>query len=107
MRLSCSRSPTDVRTACSPICCTAHVFCLARAAYELVTPPLDGLILPGVTRDSVLGLARDHQTGKIDVPELSDKLVVSERSVTMGEVKEASENGTLVEVFGAGKSLFP
>lgn len=77
--------------------------CLVHAAYELVTPPLDGLILPGVTRDSVLGLARDHQTGKINVPELSDKLVVSERSVTMGEVKEASENGTLAEVFGAGK----
>jgi branched-chain amino acid aminotransferase len=25
---------------------------------ELVTPPLDGTILPGVTRDSVLALAR-------------------------------------------------
>lgn len=25
---------------------------------ELVTPPLDGLILPGVTRDTVLTLAR-------------------------------------------------
>ncbi|EIW64857.1 branched-chain amino acid aminotransferase II [Trametes versicolor FP-101664 SS1] len=78
------------------------VFKKADGSYELVTPPLDGLILPGVTRDSVLGLARDHQTGKINVPELSDKLVVSERSVTMGEVKEASENGTLAEVFGAG-----
>ncbi|KAF9067997.1 branched-chain amino acid aminotransferase II [Rhodocollybia butyracea] len=29
-------------------------------AIELVTPPLDGMILPGVTRDSVLALARDH-----------------------------------------------
>lgn len=25
---------------------------------ELVTPPLDGTILPGVTRDSILALAR-------------------------------------------------
>jgi hypothetical protein len=28
------------------------------ALPELVTPPLDGTILPGVTRDSVLALAR-------------------------------------------------
>lgn len=28
------------------------------AERELVTPPLDGLILPGVTRQSLLDLAR-------------------------------------------------
>jgi branched-chain amino acid aminotransferase len=26
--------------------------------FELVTPPLNGFVLPGVTRDSVLKLAR-------------------------------------------------
>ncbi|KXN84794.1 Branched-chain-amino-acid aminotransferase, mitochondrial [Leucoagaricus sp. SymC.cos] len=69
--------------------------------YELVTPPLDGMILPGVTRDSVLSLARAHSNGtlKLDLP---NKLVVNERSVSMKEVKAAAENGSLIELFGAG-----
>lgn len=70
---------------------------------ELATPPLDGIILPGVTRDSVLTLARDHASGKAKVPGLTDKLKVSERPFTMREVKEAAEAGTLVEFFGTGK----
>lgn len=69
---------------------------------ELVTPPLDGMILPGVTRDSVLELAKGHAAGTFEVPELTDKLVVSERPVTMGEVKEAALAGNLVEFFGTG-----
>lgn len=72
------------------------VFKKEDGTFELVTPPLDGMILPGVTRDSVLSLARQH------VPGLPEKLVVSERPVTMAEVKEASEKGRLVEMFGAG-----
>ncbi|KAG2023744.1 branched-chain-amino-acid aminotransferase [Coprinopsis cinerea AmutBmut pab1-1] len=69
---------------------------------ELVTPPLDGMILPGITRDSVLSLARQHADGKYSVKDLPAKIKVSERPVTMQEVKEASEKGTLVEMFGAG-----
>lgn len=42
---------------------------------ELVTPPLNGLILPGITRDSILTLAR--QWGDC---------IVSERSITMHEI---------------------
>ena len=74
----------------------------ARTATELVTPPLDGVILPGVTRDSVLALAREHAAGTTKIPELTDKLVVSERPVTMAEVKDAAQKGTLVEFFGTG-----
>lgn len=72
------------------------------AEYELVTPPLDGMILPGITRDSVLALARDHISGKNVLPNLPKHLIVSERPVTMKEVKEASLAGDLVEMFGAG-----
>ncbi|KAF4217904.1 hypothetical protein CNMCM8980_008222 [Aspergillus fumigatiaffinis] len=61
---------------------------------ELVTAPLDGTILEGVTRDSVLALARERL-----VPE---GWTVSERKVRMSEVAEASEEGRLIEVFGAG-----
>ena len=56
----------------------------------LVTPELRGTILPGVTRDSVLQLARHW-----DMP-------VEERRLDIQEVMEAGQNGTLDEVFGAG-----
>jgi len=73
----------------------------ADGTHELVTPPLDGMILPGVTRDSVLALARGHASGahRLNLPE---KLVVSERLVSMKEVQTAAKNGSLVELFGAG-----
>ncbi|KAJ1933725.1 branched-chain-amino-acid transaminase bat2, partial [Linderina pennispora] len=58
---------------------------------ELVTPPLDGTILPGVTRDSILELARSWGGIK-----------VSERKVNMKQVAKASDEGRLLEVFGAG-----
>lgn len=69
---------------------------------ELVTPPLNGTILPGVTRDSILGLARDHVSKKAPIEGLPDNLVVSEREINMGEIIKASEKGSLIEMFGAG-----
>ncbi|MCJ1445023.1 MAG: branched-chain-amino-acid transaminase bat2 [Stictis urceolatum] len=61
---------------------------------ELVTAPLDGTILEGVTRDSVLTLARERL-----VPQ---GWKVSERYVKMSDLAEASDGGDLVEAFGAG-----
>lgn len=61
---------------------------------ELVTAPLDGTILEGVTRDSILALARERL-----VPE---GWKVSERQYTMKELDEASREGRLIEAFGAG-----
>jgi branched-chain amino acid aminotransferase len=82
---------------------TWKVLILTRSqGYELVTPPLDGMILPGVTRDSVLSLAREHSSRSNRLSGLPDDLTISERSVTMREVKESSESGKLVELFGAG-----
>jgi len=71
---------------------------------ELVTPPLDGMILPGVTRDSTLALAREHAAGTALLDGLPEKgkFVVNERPVTMQEVKQAIEEGRLVEFFGTG-----
>ncbi|MDY6906092.1 MAG: branched-chain amino acid aminotransferase [Thermodesulfobacteriota bacterium] len=57
---------------------------------ELVTPALHGSILPGITRDSVIALAR-----KWGMP-------VSERRISIDEVFEAGKNGSLTEVFGSG-----
>ncbi|WP_066715283.1 branched-chain amino acid aminotransferase [Clostridium sp. Marseille-P299] len=56
----------------------------------IVTPELNGSILPGVTRDSVITLCK--QWG----------LPVEERRVSAEELFEASQNGTLEEVFGTG-----
>jgi branched-chain amino acid aminotransferase len=61
---------------------------------ELITPPLSrGDILPGVTRDAILQLART---------EWNDTVTVVERNITMKEVVEAIQTKRLQEVFGAG-----
>ena len=73
---------------------------------ELVTPPLDGMILPGVTRDSVLTLAREHASGEAPIEGMPEgEFIVNERPVTMKEVVEAAHQGRLVEFFGTGASL--
>lgn len=57
---------------------------------ELITPPLRGTILPGVTRNSVIQLAT-HLGVKIN-----------ERLLSMDEVIDAIAKGTLKEVFASG-----
>lgn len=71
---------------------------------ELFTPPLGDIILPGVTRDSVLALARAHAdpSHPFRLAGLPDELVVSERKVTMPELRDAARDGSLLEVFGTG-----
>lgn len=64
---------------------------------ELVTAPLDGMILPGVVRDSVLTLARERL-----VPE---GWKISERKLHMRELSEAAQDGRLLEVFGSGTAV--
>jgi branched-chain amino acid aminotransferase len=78
------------------------VFSKPDGTTELVTPPLDGMVLPGVTRDSILTLAKEHISGKKKLPGLPDKLVISERPVAMAEVQKAAKDGSLVELFGSG-----
>lgn len=66
---------------------------------ELVTPPLDDCILPGVTRDSLLTIAR--QWGRDpSAPELP--LHVSERPVAIDEIERRLANGSCLEIFGCG-----
>lgn len=56
----------------------------------LITPPLSDSILPGITRDSILTLAK------------AMGLKVEERKVSLTEVREAYVAGTLTEAFGVG-----
>ncbi|MDD6308007.1 MAG: branched-chain amino acid aminotransferase [Clostridia bacterium] len=57
---------------------------------KIVTPMLNGSILPGITRDSVLQLCRAWG------------LPTEERRIDVAEILEAQKNGTLEEVFGTG-----
>ncbi len=57
---------------------------------KLVTPKLSSAILDGVTRDSILTLARD-----MGFP-------VEERRVSVAELEEGIKSGALSEIFGAG-----
>ncbi|VBB42746.1 Branched-chain-amino-acid aminotransferase 2 [uncultured Desulfatiglans sp.] len=57
---------------------------------EVLTAPLDGSILPGVTRDSVLRIVRDWG------------LKVTERALAIDEVVAAAKSGRLQEAFGTG-----
>lgn len=55
-----------------------------------VTPALEGTILPGVTRDSVIRLLVDSD------------VACEERRISVEELREAAAAGTLTEAFGAG-----
>ena len=57
---------------------------------QLVTPPLEGTILPGITRDSVLQIAR------------SWGLDVVERPISIDEVVKGCKDGSLKEMFATG-----
>ncbi|MGZ5243283.1 MAG: branched-chain amino acid aminotransferase [Bacteroidia bacterium] len=57
---------------------------------KIITPPLTGTILHGITRNSVLTLLRENE------------FKVEERKITIDEIVEAYRNGTLKEAFGAG-----
>jgi branched-chain amino acid aminotransferase len=63
---------------------------MLRIGDEVITPPLGGSILAGVTRDSVLTLLGEWGQR------------VSERAITIDEVREAAHRGTLREVWGTG-----
>jgi branched-chain amino acid aminotransferase len=57
---------------------------------ELITPMLNGSILSGITRKSVLQLAR-----RWGIP-------ATERRISIDEVIDANRSGKLTEVFGSG-----
>ena len=70
---------------------------------DLVTPPLDGTILPGVTRNSVLALLSHHPpTAALPLLPADMRIHTAERVLTMSELFAASAAGTLREVFCVG-----
>ena len=61
-----------------------------RIGDEIVTPMLSGSILPGITRKSCIEVLRD------------EGYTVTERLLSVDELIEALENGTLKEAWGCG-----
>lgn len=61
-----------------------------RIGDEFITPPLEGSILPGVTRESVIALLRERGAQ------------IHERRISIDEIRAAHRAGTLREVFGTG-----
>ena len=57
---------------------------------EVITPPLTGSILSGITRDSTIRIVKDWG------------IKVSERSLSIDEVIRAAKDGSLKEAFGTG-----
>ena len=57
---------------------------------EVITPSLDGSILAGITRKSVIELLNDR------------RIKVSERKISIEEIISAHESGELKEAFGTG-----
>ncbi len=61
-----------------------------KIAGKVVTPMLNGSILPGITRDSILTVCRDWG------------YEVEERRISVDELVAAAKDGTLEEVWGTG-----
>ena len=61
-----------------------------KIAGEIVTPELNGSILPGITRKSCLEVLRGRG------------YKVSERLISIDELEDALKNGTLEEAWGCG-----
>ena len=60
---------------------------------EFITPKRDGSILDGITRLSVISVLKDKGFNVI------------ERAITIDEIEEASQKGTLEEAFGTGTAV--
>ena len=67
---------------------TSNIFFLIDGT--LITPPLEGTILPGITRDSTMYLAA------------SWGIPVEQRKISIDEVFEARDRGVLQEIFATG-----
>lgn len=70
---------------------TMNVF--FRIKDTLITAPTSDRILDGVTRKSIIELAK------------SEGISVEERKIKVQEIVEAAKNGTLIEIFGAGTAV--
>lgn len=74
--------------------------------WDIITPPLDGTILPGVTRDSCIALSAAHPSRTI-LPQLPEtlRLHAHERTLAMSDLKQWHEESRLLEAFTVGTAV--
>ncbi|WOO84539.1 Branched-chain-amino-acid aminotransferase, mitochondrial [Vanrija pseudolonga] len=75
---------------------------------EFVTMSLDnGIVLPGVTRESIITLLNDHASGKQAFPleGMPKNIRVVERDISMNEIVEGTKDGSLKGMFGCGTGV--
>jgi len=74
---------------------------------DIVTPPLDGTILPGITRLSCIELLEAHTAQRTILPGIpaTQRLHTHERPITMRELAAWSDEGKVVEAFGVGTAV--
>jgi branched-chain amino acid aminotransferase len=60
---------------------------------RIITPPLTGTIMPGITRDSVIRIIRNW-----DIP-------IDEKRISIDEVIDGIKTGDITEVFGTGTAV--
>jgi branched-chain amino acid aminotransferase len=74
---------------------TMNIMCVwinKKGKKELITPPLNnGIILPGITRDSVLKLSKQNKN-----------LIVSEKPIYLQDIILAVKEKRMIEMFGTG-----
>lgn len=76
---------------------TMNLFIFMRSKQgqlQLFTPKLDGTILPGVVRKSILEMTREW-----------NEFEVVEGSMNMSELQEALQEGRILEMFGSGTAV--
>ena len=76
------------------------------ADLDVITPPLDGTILPGITRASTLELVRAHPS-RTTLPGLSPetRLHAAERELTIPQLAAWADAGRLLEAFTVGTAV--
>ena len=73
---------------------------------DVITPPLDGTVLPGVTRESCITLLRSHSPDSpLDSLNPVITMYVHETSFTVGDMYKWSSESRLLEAFGVGTAV--
>lgn len=74
-----------------------------RRERTLLTPPLDGTILPGITRDSIIHLAHEMGLDVLEQPLRMDDIAAE---IERGEIREGFACGTAATITGIKELVF-
>ena len=86
--------------------CSTAVISSGVLGLDVLTPPLDGTVLPGVTRESCITLLRSHSPDSpLDSLNRDIAVHVHETPFTVGDMYKWSSDSRLLEAFGVGTAV--